>query len=116
MAEGDTEQQAADKAHRSKRTITRWKAIPEFEIEVNRLTFMIDVATRAGRLRIANKVVKGRIENTQYPQSRADLLDWLKFIQGETDGINLNLASLLEAATQVALEGPARVDTEIRHR
>ena len=80
------------------------------------MTFMIDVATRAGRLRIANKVVQGRIENTQYPQSRADLLDWLKFIQGETDGINLNLASLLEAATQVAFEGPARVDTEIGRR
>ena len=116
LTDGDTQEQAAKKAGVTRRTILRWLDNPEFSNEVDRLTFMTGVATRAGRLKIAKKVVQGRVENTSYPISKADLLDWLKFLQGETDGINLNLATLLEAYTQLAPQGPARIVEDVERR
>ena len=116
LADGDTQEQAAKKAGVTRRTILRWLDNPEFSNEVDRLTFMTGVATRAGRLKIAKKVVQGRVENYSYPISKADLLDWLKFLQGETDGINLNLATLLEAYTQLAPQGPARIVEDVERR
>ena len=116
LAQGDSKREAADAAGVTERTVYRWLEIPEFEIEVDRLTFLTGVGTRAGRMRIAKKVVQGRVKNTSYPMSKADLLDWLKFLQGETDGINLNLASLLEAHTQLASQGSARTVENVERR
>jgi hypothetical protein len=82
---------------------------PEFAIEVDRLTHMMGASSRAGRLRIALRVIKGRTENTQYPQSRADLLEWLKFVQSETDGAKLDLAALVAATAQMADTRSARI-------
>jgi hypothetical protein len=109
LACGDTQEDAAAVSGVTDRTIRRWLDNPEFAIEVDRLTHMMGVASRAGRLRIAHKVIKGRTENTQYPLSKADLLDWLKFVQSETDGVKLDLAALFEANAQMAGTGPARI-------
>ena len=78
LACGDKQEDAAAVSGVTDRTIRRWLDNPEFAIEVDRLTHMMGAASRAGRLRIAYKVIKGRTENTQYPTSKADLLDWLK--------------------------------------
>jgi transposase-like protein len=109
LANGDLVREAADKAGVSDRTVYRWLNQPEFAIEVDRLTHMTSIAVRAERLRIAMRVVKGRTDNTQYPQSKADLLDWLKFVQSETDGVKLDLAALFEANAQMAGTGSARI-------
>jgi len=110
FARGFTLQEAADEIGVSTRTLTRWRAVDEFSIEVDRLTFMVGVAARAERLRIANRVIKARTENSQYPITKADLLDWLKFAQSETDGIKLDFAAFLPDAAQVARSEPARTD------
>ncbi len=66
--------------------------VPEFAAEVDRLSVMIGIASRAERLRFAMRVVrqktKGNIETDK------DLLDWLKFAQSETDGVKLDLPKL----------------------
>jgi transposase len=85
LANGDTIKEAADKANVAERTVYRWKDSPDFEAEVDRLTLQTGISKRAERLRIAMAVVKARTQ-TQYPQTRADLLEWLKFAQSETDG------------------------------
>jgi uncharacterized protein (DUF433 family) len=90
LAGGETSKEAADKAGVAERTIYRWKDMPEFEAEVDRLTLQVGVSKRAERLRIAMQVVKARTQ-TQYPQTKADLLDWLKFAQSETDGTKVTV-------------------------
>ena len=108
LAGGDTVLIAAEIAKVTDRTVYNWLNVPEFKMEVDRLTHMVSVSTRAERLRIAMRVIKGRTENTQYPQSRADLLEWLKFAQSETDGVKLDITAVLAAAASMAGSGPDR--------
>ena len=102
LARGGTQKEAAEKAGVTDRTIRNWLDCVEFSIEVDRLTFMIGVASRAERLRIANRVIEARTENSHYPMTKADLLDWLKFAQSETDGVKLDFATFLQDAAQMA--------------
>jgi len=88
----------------AERTIYRWKNIPEFAEEVDRLSLMTDIAGRAQRLRIAKRMIREK----GY-KSDKDLLDWLKYAQGETDGVRLDLAALVEAAASVADSGQGGV-------
>lgn len=97
LARGDTEMEASDKAAVSRRTIQRWKATPEFAEEVDRLSLMIEVASRAHRLRIANKVIRQMVQGGGAIPTSKDILDWLKYAQGETDGVKLDMAALLDA-------------------
>lgn len=109
LAEGQTRAKAAKEADITERTLYRWQHDPEFAAEVDRLSLMTGIAGRAERLRIAKRIVTQRIrEHDGFTYSDKDLLDWLKFAQSETDGIKLDLAALLEAATSVADTGQDR--------
>ena len=96
LAEGFTQQEAADKADVTRRTVERWMSDISFRAEVDRLSQMIGVASRAERLRIAMRVVRQRVREGEDIDTDKDLLDWLKFAQSETDGIKLDLAALAD--------------------
>ncbi len=85
----------------SEKTIDRWKRDIEFQQEVDRLSLMLDIAGRAERIRIVIRVVRQKTKGKTV-RTRKDLLEWLKFAQSETDGVKLDLTSLLDAHTQVA--------------
>lgn len=89
LANGHTVTKAAKDAGVSRQTIHEWLRIPEFAVEVDRLTLLCDVANRAYRLRIAMRMVRKKEKH-----SDKDLLEWLKYAQSETDGANLNLSAL----------------------
>ncbi len=89
LADGLTQAEAAQEAEVTDRTIRTWLQEPEFSAEVDRLTLMTSIATRAARLRIAKRVI-ARLGAT----TDKDLLDWLKFAQSETDGVKLDLTKL----------------------
>lgn len=97
LACGSTVAVVADMAGVSERTVYRWQNDPEFAQEVDRLTLMVDVASRAYRLRIANRVIRQMVKENENIPTTKDLLDWLKYAQGETDGVTLNLPQLLDA-------------------
>ena len=101
LAQGDTIAEAAEKSGVTSRTINRWKNNIEFMAEVDRLSHMVSVASRAERLRIAMRVVRQRMKGEQIETDK-DVLDWLKYAQSETDGAKLDLTALYEAATQMA--------------
>lgn len=94
LANGHTQQEAGDIAGVNRRTIQRWLDIPEFAEEVDRLTFLTGIAAKAERVRLAKRVAANLGIHTE-----KDLLDWLKYIQSETDGIKLDLAELFNAVT-----------------
>lgn len=91
-----------------KGTIIEWRSQAEFMEELDRLTLMVGIASRAERIRIAQSIVRQRIdEETGRYTSEKDLLEWLKYVQSETTAIpQLGLASLLEAFTLVAGRRP----------
>jgi transcriptional regulator with XRE-family HTH domain len=111
LALGYTEQETAEQVGVSQRTIQRWKSDLEFSAEVDRLSLMIGIASRAERLRIAMRVIRQKTREDGVLRTNKDLLDWLKFAQSETDGIKLDLTAIFEAATSVAGEGPAGIDS-----
>lgn len=107
LAKGYTQDEVAQQVGISDRTIRRWKRHPEFAAEINRLSLMVDIAGRGERIRIAMRVAR----NLGYDSNR-DLLDWLKFVQSETDGVKLDLTSLIENALAMARAGQEGVSNE----
>jgi len=110
LAEGYNQQEVCQDVGVSDRTVRRWVADIEFSQEVDRLTHMFGLATRAERLRLAKRVIRERLEHTSIPPSSKDLLDWLKYFQSETDGIKLDLTAFLEDALALARGGSTRAD------
>ena len=105
LAQGYTVEEAARQAGVSERTVYRWKRDLEFAAEVDRLSLMVSVASRAERLRIAMRVVRQKIGDDGTLDTNRDLLDWLKFAQSETDGARLDLAAIFEAMEAAAESG-----------
>lgn len=101
LSQGFTEEYTAKEAGVSRSTIARWKKNVDFQAEVDRLSLMVDISSRAERLRIAMRAARQKVKG-DYVLTEKDILDWLKFAQSETDGIKLDLAALAEAASSVA--------------
>ena len=75
LASGATKQEAADDAGVDRTTLYNWLKFDEFSAEVDRLSLMVGIASRAERLRIAQRVVRHKAKDGM-PQSDKDLLDW----------------------------------------
>ena len=111
LATGSTKQEAADTAGVDRTTIYEWLKHPDFAAEVDRLSLMAGIASRAERLRLAMSVVRSRIKE-EVLQSDRDALDWLKFAQSETDGVKIDLtklAAIAEDEASLAHRGPDRL-------
>lgn len=104
LAEGYTQAETANRTGCTQRTIERWCANTDFRAEVDRLSLMVGIASRAERLRLAMKVIRQKVAKEGAIQTEKDLLDWIKFAQSETDGAKLDLAAVLEAME--GAEGP----------
>lgn len=108
LALGKTEQATADIIDVNRRTVAMWKSKPAFREELDKLSLMVGIACKAERMRIAQRAVAQLVTDGGVKTS-ADLIVWLKFAQSETDGITLNLASLLDEALAMAGGGPTGV-------
>ena len=97
LAEGKTQLQVAELVGVTDRTIRNWLDDDRFVAEIDRLSLMVGVASRAERLRWVNRVVAQRVrEEDGFIITERDLLDWLKFAQSETDGAKIDLSKLAE--------------------
>ena len=97
LAEGGTEHEAAAAARVARSTIQRWKQNIDFEMEVDKLTLLVGVARRAERIRIATRAVRQKVQDDgAFIVTDKDVLDWLKYLQSETDGAKFDLSALVE--------------------
>lgn len=96
LAMGYKKQHVADEVGVTRMTIYNWLDDPEFAEEVDRLSIMVGIASRAQRLRWANRTIVSRLNEDGSLQSDKDVLDWLKFAQSETDGAKIDLSKLAE--------------------
>src|SRR5688500_9667720 len=92
LAEGQSQQAVAEATGVCRKTICNWLCVTEFAAEVDRLSCMIDIASRAERLRIAMRIVRQKVRADGTPETEKDLLDWLKFAQSETTGIRVGFS------------------------
>lgn len=102
LAEGNRREDAAAIAGIGDRTIYRWLEDAAFVEEVDRLSVMVDIASKAERMRIARRVVKQKL--AQETLSDRDLLDWLRFAREETEGIKLDfdISAIIQHALAMA--------------
>ena len=100
LAQGYNQRETSEQTGISQRTVRRWYSKLEFAMEVDRLTLLTGISTRAERMRIVMQVVRQRItekEGKEFVLSKRDILEWLKLAQSETDGAKLDLAPVFEA-------------------
>lgn len=118
LAEGQSQQAVADEIGVCRKTICNWLCVTAFAAEVDRLSCMIDVASRAERLRIVMRVVRQKVRADGTPETEKDLLDWLKFAQSETTGIKLGFSrgELAELDAQIDAAMREAVDEEVNRR
>lgn len=102
LAQGYTISKAAEKAKITERTVNRWKKNLEFQLEVDRLSLLVGIASRGERLRIAMQAVRQAVVDGAGIKTKRDVLDWLKFAQSETDGAKLDLASIFQDLEETA--------------
>jgi predicted transcriptional regulator len=105
LALGYTVAEVAEQSGVTERAVYNWKSNTEFMTEVDKLTLMSGIALRAERLRIAMRVVRQKVKEERVATNR-DVLDWLKYAQGETDGFKLDFAAFLAAGDAVDGEQP----------
>lgn len=118
LASGKTHDEVGAEVHCSRRTLHNWLNNTEFAAEVDRLSLMVGVSSRAERLRIAMRVVRQSMAGNTIKTDK-DLLDWLKFAQSETDGIKLDLTQLAAVAEDdspvAAPRSPGETESEAVH-
>lgn len=97
LASGSSKVATAQECEIDRVTLYHWLEHPDFAAEVDRLSLMVHISSRAERLRIAMRIAKARVgDDDSVPQSDKDLLDWLKFAQSETDGAKIDMSKLAE--------------------
>jgi hypothetical protein len=94
LAEGQSQQAVAESIGVCRKTICNWLCVTAFAAEVDRLSCMIDVASRAERLRIAMRAVRQRVRDDGTIETDRDVLDWLKYAQSEMPGVQLSPAEV----------------------
>jgi len=103
LAKGYTEQETADTVGVSRRAVAYWKADNVFMLEVDKLTLLTGIALRAERLRIAARAVRQKApEDEEKVKTSRDLLDWIKYIQSETDGVKFDIGALFDGQETTA--------------
>lgn len=113
-SQGYTQKEVAETVGITRQTVNRWERNLEFASEVDRLSLMVGIASRAERLRIAMRVARQKVGEDGSLKTSRDLLDWLKFAQSETDGVKLNLVTLLDDALAVAGGGSGGIEEKDR--
>lgn len=99
LAHGFSKADVAQEVGVERSTVYYWLNIPEFAAEVDRLSTMIDVASRAERLRQTMRVLRSLTNEDGVLRTDKDALDWLKYAQSETDGAKLDFSKLAELLT-----------------
>lgn len=92
LAHGYTKEEVAGQVGCVRKTVYNWLAHPEFAAEVDRLSLMVGVASKAERLRIAQRVIRQKTKADGTLDTKADVLDWMKFAANDGANIKLELA------------------------
>jgi len=102
LAEGYPLQTVADEVGVQRTTIWRWRQHPEFAMEVDKLTLMYGLASKAERMRLINQAAKQMVSEEKIDLSGVTFLDLIKEARMQTEGIKLDVLTQLTALTTEA--------------
>ena len=113
LSQGYSIKEVAEEVGVTDRTIYNWKNIEEFEMEVDRLSVVYGLASKAERTRLLMKMARQKVkEDGTLELDDTSLMDIIKEMRMQTDGIRLNVAqfytALVEEARSVARGGQVR--------
>ena len=95
-AEGEKIVDIARKLDMSIHTAYHWNENPVIREEINRLSLMFGIASKAERVRIAKRVVRQKLLG-DHVRTKKDILDWLKYVAKETEDVHLHFADLIRS-------------------
>lgn len=107
LAHGKTQLEVAAAVNVTPKTIYNWLQDMEFAAEVDRLSLMVGIASRAQRLRWLNKTIANRINADGSLQTDKDVVDLIKIAISETDGVKIDLSKLSEMVVSEVNESQA---------
>ena len=118
LAEGQSQQAVAEAIGVCRKTICNWLCVTAFAAEVDRLSCMIDISSRAERLRMAMRAVRQKVRPDGTVETDKDVLDWLKYAQSETTGIKLGFSrgEVAELEAQIDAAWRESVEAEVSRR
>ena len=111
LAEGYTKADVSREIGVHASTITRWTQNEEFAEEVDRLSLMYGLASKAERMRLIKRAAREFERDGKPDVSGFTLLDLLKEARMQTEGVKLDILSILTANQQ---EEPAAIVAEAR--
>lgn len=85
LAQGVTRAKTAATIGYGEAQIYRWLDNPEFGAEVDRLTFLTGIATKAARVREIKRYISQQVDEDGVLVSKKDVLDWLRFLRDEME-------------------------------
>ena len=100
LAEGYTKSEVAREVGVNASTITRWTQNEEFAEEVDRLSLMYGLASKAERMRQIKRAAR-KFEDNDSTIAGYNYLDLLKEARIQTEGVKLDILSILTATTAV---------------
>lgn len=101
LAQGHTIRETSEQTGYSTRTIDRYKANPEFAAEVDRLSLMYGLSSKAERLRLIQRAARQFVHDDGSLDTGGDtLLDYLREARMTIDGTRLNIVSELAAISK----------------
>lgn len=104
LAEGHTLAETAAEVGVSPRHISTWKENLEFLAEVDRLTFLTGIVTKAERIRLIKRFVRSKIDENGILQSKKDVFEWIKLLRSEVSSMEFAamMAQIISAAADEA--------------
>lgn len=107
LALGKTKDEVASEVGCVRKTVYNWLAHPDFAAEVDRLSLMVGIASKAERLRIAQRVIRQKTKDGTVDTEK-DVLEWLKFAKDEQTNLSiLGLAAQLSDTESKPTAEPA---------
>ena len=103
LAQGYNHGVVSEEVNCNRTTIWRWMQNEEFAKEVDKLSLMYGVASKAHRMRLINQAIRQFIdENGTLDTGDDTLLDYLKEARQQIEGVKLDIISQLTAIAQTA--------------
>lgn len=118
LAQGYTIKEAAEAAEVTERTVYNWKKIEKFNAEVDRLSVMVGLASKAERTRTLMQMARQKMnkETGEWELDDTSLMDILKEMRMQIEGTRIDItdiySSLVEEARSVARSGQAGHDPQ----
>jgi hypothetical protein len=89
IATGKTKRETAALVGIAESTLYRWLQEPEFQVEVDRLTYLTGMAVKAARVRAIKRLIESKLDDDEILDTKTDVFQWMKLLREELGDLEL---------------------------